>query len=383
MPATKNAPVVMFNEAVLTPELSALIYDDSVEPRFRYELLSNANVSKGFLNCILTGGSLECTYLADIKRKCAFTVGEFGNFELIDFLNDRVKIYYDIWSPYRNAYLSFPLGVYVLAANGKSVNKKLVTRSIQGFDLTQVLKRRKHLTRYIAAIGSDPIALVRGLLDEAGIAHNIEDNPDIVNDLIKAERSYDPGSEFILTINDLLRMINYRSLWMDNNGIATSGPYVPPSDRLVEVGYITDNASIVADGANLDLNLTDVPNIVTVVVSQPDRPVIVGTARNDNPDSPTSTVNAPENVYVSSDNEDVTTQEQATARARNLLAELSQIYETIAFDSAFVPLHGENTILGITYTDLDVSAVFSETEWKISLTPGELMSHSARRLVQV
>ena len=375
---------LIFNEAILTPELSSIIYGSQVKERFRYELLNNANSSKGFLNCVMDGGTLDCNYLADVKRKCAFTIAEVGNFNLINFYTDRVKVYYELFSYSTNTWLSFPLGVYVLSSNGKTVAKKVATRNVEGFDLTQVLKRKKHLSRYIVPVGADPIAYARLLLEDAGIAHNIYDNPDTTNDVLKAERSYDPGSEYIATINDLLSMINYGSLFMDNNGIATSGPYMSPFSRLIDIEYITDNKSLISEGASLDMSVFDVPNIVQVVVSQPDRPAIVGIARNDNPDSPTSTVaTGEERVFVSSDNEDVTTQDQANVKAAKVLAEMSQVYEVITFVSSIVPLHGQNTILGVTHNDLNLSAVFSETEWKIELKAGGTMTHVARRVVQL
>lgn len=378
-----NLPVIQLNTSILTPELSALIYASRVNARFRFELLTNANVSKGYLNCVMDGGSVESNYFADIKRRCSFTVGELGNFFMIDFENDRVKPYYEIFSPYRNSWLAFPLGVYLMSAGNRSANDKLITRSVSGNDLTQILKRKKHRTRYVVPSGSDPIVKVRELLQDAGLDSDIYDNPDQINDLTQAERSYDPGSEYIATINDLLGMINYRSLYFDNNGIAVSQPYVSPQDRIIELGYVTDDASIVGSGASIDLNTDDVPNIVQVVVSQPDRPVLVGTATNTNPDSPFSTVNAPENVYVVSDNEDVTTVDQANAKAFRVLSELNQVYQTIQFDTAIVPLHGENTMLGITHTDLGISDIFSETEWRIPFKVGEMMTHSARRLVSL
>jgi hypothetical protein len=374
-------PVLQLNTSIMTPELSALIKGSSVKARFRFELLTNANVSKGFLDCVLEGGGVENNYLADIKRKCSFIVSEFGNFDLIDFINDRIKPYYEIYSPYRNAWLAFPLGVYMISSGTRNIDRKVVTRSVEGFDLTLLLKKKKHLSRYVVPIGSDPIAIVRSLLNDVGLEHDIVDNQDTINDITAVEMSFDPGGEYISTINELLGTVNYRSLWFDHNGIATSGPYVSPQDRLIELGYVTDDASIIAAGASIDINLTDVPNVVQVVVSQPDRPLIVGTARNANPDSPVSTVNAPENIYVSSDQQNITYELQAQAKAFRILTEMNQIYETIQFSTGVVPLHGDNTMLGITHNDLGISDLFSEVEWKIPFRSGELMTHSARRLV--
>ncbi len=221
-------PVLQLNTSIMTPELSALIKGSSVKARFRFELLTNANVSKGFLDCVLEGGGVENNYLADIKRKCSFIVSEFGNFDLIDFINDRIKPYYEIYSPYRNAWLAFPLGVYMISSGTRNIDRKVVTRSVEGFDLTLLLKKKKHLSRYVVPVGSDPISIVRSLLNDVGLEHDIVDNQDTINDITAVEMSFDPGGEYISTINELLGTVNYRSLWFDHNGIATSGPYVFP-----------------------------------------------------------------------------------------------------------------------------------------------------------
>jgi hypothetical protein len=375
-------PVVTLNSAAYTPEIVALVQASQVTARFRYELLNANGGTKGFLNCVQDGGSIDYNFFSDIKRRCSFGIAEIGNFELIDFLSDRIKVYYEIFSPYRSAWLSFPLGVYVLSSATRTVNNKLTTRNVEGYDQTQILKRKKHLTRFVVPVGSDPIEVVRGLIVDAGLSHDIYDNPDVTNDLVQAERSYDPGSEYIATINNLLGMINYKSLYFDDNGIAVSSPYVAPGDRVVEVGYVTDDSSVIAQGANLTLDISEIPNVVNVVVSQPDRPAIVGIARNDNPESPTSTVSRGEDIVLPvTDNEDVTTLDQANTKAYQVLIDQSQIYEVFEFQTALVPLHGENTMLGITYNDLEVSDIYSETEYRISLSVGDNMTHRARKLV--
>lgn len=382
------ATTTILNSAVYTDELARLIQASAVNSYFEFELLDPTGKSKGMLNCVKVGGSVTSNYLADIKRTCQFAVDEVGNFDLINFVTDRVKPYYNLYNPTTDSYLKFPLGVFVLSSGSRVASRKLVSREVAGYDLTQVLKRKKHLDRYVVPAGSNPVEVVRSLLDDAGLRHSITDLHNLEegddSDLSKEERSYDTGSEYIATINDQLSKVNYKSLSFDNNGVAVSEQYTAPADRAVEFSLRTDSTSIIAEGATLSLDLFNVYNKVLVVVSQPDRPEIIGTAVNENPASPTSTVNTgDERVYVSSDNEDVTSQLQADAKAYRILSELSQVYQTIDFNSAIIPVLGENSVVEITHDDLEVSSVFSIVSWTIPFKAGSQMSISARRVVQV
>jgi hypothetical protein len=372
----------------MTPELDALLKDSSVQTSFRYEVLSKTGLSKGFLDCVAEGGKVTYAYLADIKRTCSFNITEVGNFNIIDFLSDRVKIYCDIYDPYLDIKYAYSLGVFVLTSGSRTANEGVVTREVQGFDLTQVLKNMKHLSVYTVAVDSDPIAIVQSLLTIAAVPHDItpNSNADVSEDtadLVKAERSFDPGSEYLDTINAMLDMVNYGSLYFDENGVARAKPYVAPSDRLADVSYITDDESIIGEGASVSQDISNIPNIVQVVVSQPDRPALIGIARNDNPDSITSTVNVGEKVQSVTDAQDVTTQAQAANKAYSILADASQIFETVEFNTAIVPVHGENSIINITHTDLGISDNYSETNWSITLKAGTYMTHSARKTVTI
>lgn len=368
------------NPAFITPELDQAVRGGMVNTKFRYELLDNTKASKGFLDCVQVGGSVRSSYLSEIKTTCSFSIAEVGNFSQINFLTDRVKIYCDILNYTTNEYMSYPLGVYLMSAGTRTASEGVISREVFGYDQTQILKDAKHLERFTVAVGTNIIDTVRTLLNTYGITHNIADSTEVM----VAERSYDPGTEIIATINDLFSMITYRSLYFDFNGTAVSSNYIASVNRSIETEYITDDTSLIAPGTELNQDLFNVPNQVLVVVSQPDRPVITATATNDNPESPTSTVSRGSTiVQVYSENEDVTTQDQAQAKADRYLTEISQIFETIQFSTPIIPVHGENTIVSIKHTDLDISAVYSEIEWSITLQAGTYMTHTARRTVNV
>lgn len=372
--------VLKLNSAVYTPELDDILKGSFVETTFSYELLDNLGQSKGFLDCVIEGGSVSNQYLAEIKRTCEFSIAETGNFDTINFNTDRVKIYCDIYDYNNDVWLRYPLGVFVMSAGSREANPGIITRNVEGYDLTQQLKRAKHTSTFVVSAGTNIVSTVRSLIESAGLTHYIIDSDETVT----AERSYDAGSELIATINDLLNMINYRSLYFDANGIATSGQYISPADRIASQEYITDDTSLIADGANQTQDTFDVPNAVLVVVSQPDRPVITSYLENNNPLSPTSIINTGDTrVQVYSENEDVTTQAQADAKAVRYLTEISQIFETVEFSTAINPTHTENDIISLTHEDLEISTNYSETSWKISLKAGTTMSHSARRTVSV
>ncbi|MEU1863696.1 hypothetical protein [Streptomyces gardneri] len=86
-----------------------------------------------------------------------------------------------------------------------------------------------------------------------------------------------PGTPKLTIINKLLNAINYETLYFDEYGVAIVRPYVPPASRESEFDYATDQNSVILPDAEQTLDLFDVPNSFTLVVSDPDRPPLTST----------------------------------------------------------------------------------------------------------
>jgi len=369
------------NSAYPSESLYNALYGDSPDRRFRYELYDNTNGFKTELDCVLNGGSVTYAYNSEIRRTCSFTVVETSNFNQINFITDRVKVVCDVYDRDTDTWISCPLGMFVLSSATRKAGVGVITREVSGYDLAQQLKRYKHKENYSTVVGGNVIQAVRDLLTAANLTSNIEDK----GSLFTYTSLFLIGEEYLATINALLGMIGYGSLFFDGNGVACALPYIPPAQRTPELTYQTDETSLIADGAELTLDLFDVPNVIIVTPSSSEASTTIAAAYayNDNPDSPTSRVATGEERVMKYEMEDVTTSDQAQAKANQYLVENSQVYQEVNFSTSIVPVHGENNTIQFTHDELGDSALYTEQNWSIPLQFDGVMTHTIRRTIAI
>jgi hypothetical protein len=131
--------------------------------RFRYELLTSANVKLGDLDNVQSC-TVEQNWLADIKRKARFKVKDTGT---IDYLSNRIKPYVRLLlSPWgANDWVEWPQGVFLLASPLRhSDQATLITRDVEGYDPLQVFADDMISTRYTVSTGANYITTVSTLL---------------------------------------------------------------------------------------------------------------------------------------------------------------------------------------------------------------------------
>ena len=386
VPAMRTAAVVELGDVgtYSRPELEAALHDAQRNVRFRYQLLSKDNESKGFVDCILSGGAVQYNFLADIKRTANLSLGEFGDFDVIDFVSDRIRVHYQVRMP-DGLWSTWSVGTFVFNAPKREIRGSVVKREVRCFDLSYVLQQGKNRFRYKVASGSNVVEKVREIIDShpSTLPHEIADS----DQALESDVSWEPGTSALKIINDLLDAINYRSLYTDGDGVLRSEEYAVPQDRDAEITYdATDpNLSILGDESALTLDLFDVPNRWALTVSQPDRAPLTAIYENNSVDSPTS---IPNRGYVIADirtdaDEQTPTQETLDAKVRRIAHEASQVYEEFEFKTLVNPYHGENSIVEIIYPDAGINHRYSETQWTLPLEAGQYMTHVARRVVNL
>jgi hypothetical protein len=196
-------------------------------------------------------------------------------------------------------------------------------------------------------------------------------------------REWEPGTSVLAIVNDLLGMINYESLSVDEDGFGQVRPYVAPPDRPEEYAYVDDDVSVIVPGMRQHADL-DVANQWVLVVSEPDRAPLVATYTNNDPGSPTSTVRRGGQI-ITDHRVEVEAVNLATlqAKAARLAFEASQVYEITEFSTALMPIHSGNDVYRITYSPLAINARYAEQSWSMELRAGAHMTHRARRVVTV
>ncbi len=343
---------------------------------FRYELLDSANKYVEELDNI-TSCTIEQNWLADIKRTAKFTLAETGR---IDFLSDRIRPLVRTWLPPYGPldYVEHPQGVFLLDSAGRNSNEQgLVTRGVDAYDPLEVLTADKVLTRYTIAAGTAYTAAVTTLLGT--MPKNVAPS---TKTLLTA-KEYDPGTSKLFIINDLLNGINYESLSFDEDGRAIAQAYRDPKTRAEEYVYGSGADGLVIPNVDQELDLFDVPNAWSLVVSDPDRPALVATYTNSDPQSPTSTVRRQRTIVDFRTEEDAPDLVTLQAKVARLAFEASQVFEAIDFSTALMPIHSGNDVYRIVYPSLAVNTKYTEQSWSLTLAPGAAMKHRARRVVTV
>lgn len=166
------------------------------------------------------------------------------------------------------------------------------TRSVQkgegvytGHDLTAVLGRYAFTDTYNIPAGTNYVTAVTDILVLAGITrHAIPPTAQT----LATPRSYALGTTYLEACNDLLSAVGYYHLAATTDGRLTSGPtsdirYVTPYRVLTDADIMSDIETQTTD--------TTVANIVIVVQDNFNAEPLTATRRNDDPDSPSSTVN--------------------------------------------------------------------------------------------
>lgn len=347
------------------------------EVSFRYQLLDMENNSQGYLSRMEQAG-VDHNSLASIKRTAKFRLAE-SELSDIDYLNDRIQPWLRLRMP-DGSWAEWPQGIFLLSSPNREITPTVTTRAIEAYDQTVILKDDKVADRYTVASGTNVIDAVRTILEGVGITRfslvgTTESLPEA--------RDWDPGTEKLAIINDLLDSIGYRSLYFSASGSAVAQPYERPDTRPIGYTYATDRESLTSPEATHELDLFGVPNEWVIGVSEPERTPLRAYYLNDNPDSPTSTVNRGRTITDFRQEQEATSQAALDAKVERLAFEASQVYEAVDFSTALMPHHEDSELIELDYWRVGKKARYVEHTWSMQLKAGTLMKHRIRRVVAI
>jgi hypothetical protein len=343
---------------------------------FRYELLDAGNKFIDHLPNV-ESATVEQNWLADIKRTARFRVREIGG---IDYLSDRFKPYVRLHLPPHGEYdyVEWPQGVFLLESPKRNDDEQnRVTRDVIGYDPLLVYSGDSVTTRYGLAAGVNVISAVNALL--GSVTKVVTPS----TKTLPTAKEWEPGTSKLRIINDLLDILNYDSLSFDVDGRAVVQPYETPSKRGSQYTYATNESGLIVPGVEQELDLFGVPNQWTLIVSDPDREPITATYTNNDPGSPTSVPRRGRTISDPRLEQDAVDLATLQAKAARLAFEASQIYESITFSTAMMPIHSGNDVYRLRYDPLAINALYAEQYWSLDLQHGAKMKHIARRVVSV
>lgn len=275
-------------------------------------------------------------------------------------------------------YVEWPQGVFLPSSPTRKVDAGgAVTREVDAYDQIIVYADDLVSTRYSVAAAANYVTTVTTLLgsvDKLVVASA---------KTLPAAMEWEPGTSKLRIINDLLAAVNYQSLTFDEAGRAVIKPYQAPSERPPEYAYLDDETSVMDPEAESTFDLFSVPNQWVLVVSNPDKPALTSTYTNASPTSLTSTVTRGRTITDFRQEQDAADQATLDAKVARLAFEASQVYESVDFTTAVMPIHGDLDVYNIGYELLVVGGKYSESSWSMPLEAGAQMRHTARRVVTV
>jgi hypothetical protein len=189
-----------------------------------------------------------------------------------------------------------------------------------------------------------------------------------------------------LACNELLREMNYNTLWVDEIGVTRSEPYVPPANREVTHIYDTRKDSIVTPAVTESLDIANSPNVfICTALNLEGEKELTAVVENNAIESPISIVNRNgRRIARHYEISEIASQEALDAFANRLAIESTTAFSHLKFGTALMPTHGSAETLLCIFPDVfPVPLRFHETAWEMPLTSNGIMTHEARRVVRI
>lgn len=336
----------------------------------KYELLNRFNGFKRQLSG--AGGTIDMDSRAEIKKSAQFEIRE-KDLEGVNFLNDRIRPIYVLNG------VEYPLGVFIVASPDRHKNSGGVYRKIDCYDITQILKEDKVLRPYYASEGTQYTRIIPQLIESA----NILDYEIVETDAaIKRSREFEIGTPKLDIINELLKEINYTSLYTDLTGRLRAKPYIMPNYRNAEFIYSTED-NIIKDSGVEHVNTFEIPNIIIGVVSNTDTPPLKSIYKNEDPNSPLSTVTRGRNIVKKLEFSDINDSLTLDALVKRSLYEETSQYSQYSFESLINPKHNVENCLEIKDKTLGIESRYIETSWSMDLSVGGVMRHTCEKVEMI
>lgn len=332
----------------------------------RYEVLRNGGVY----------GTVESEDVPEIQCNTESDLilsikGAFVSDGEYNFLTDRLRPVITLNGA------EYPVGIYVVTTEERSEKNGHRIVGIEGYSILYLAKRKKTETRLHINAGENYITVISNLLASAGI-DSIEAQPTSYTFATDRE-DWDIGTSVLDVVNALLEEISYENAYVDLDGRVILKKYTPPSIENVKHLYTEGKKSVIVPEYVLTDDKYNKANVFRLTCDNPDMDAImVAVAENNSAESPFSTVNIGRVLHNEKVN-NVPSQEALQERANAMRDRSLQTTEEIEFLTAIAPTHTPHDVVALKVGD--ASGIFAETGWRLVMSPGNDMVHTARRII--
>lgn len=347
--------------------------------KFRYEILNQFNQKIGLLNDV-ESADISCDNEALIKKSLKLKYRSNG---CTNFVMQKLRPVVSFLM-YDGNMLDFPQGIYIIGNQDEVESTNSLLVDLEMYDELKVLSNEKTDFRYYIPEGTLYYNAITAILNKFDIvqigttgSHKGNFNIDYLSDALTVEREWNIGMSYLEILEDLLKDINYRDIWTDEQGIFRSKLKQTFDLLPQEYIYADDMYSIQANGVERNSDYFDTPNKWIVTASNPDSLPIVATLINQ------ADINYRNQTITKFETIDYISNQVALNNYIELLAENDKVTETVTFETALVPFHDVEDIYVIQNKNHNINYKYKESSWEMPLEIGAKMKHTAIRKVNI
>lgn len=268
-----------------------------------------------------------------------------------------------------------PLGTFLIQTPSSSFDGKAKTVSMDAYTPLLELKENPPPIGYYISKGSNIMNMAYSLANENMRAPVIQAKSDKV---LYSNFVADTDDKWTTFISDLIYNAKYE-FGLDEMGSVLFLP-IQDTDSLQPIVEFNDgNSSILYADVTTEHDLYGIPNVVEVIYSKDSENYYVRVV-NDDPDSPTSTVNRGREIVYRDTSPEFSaepTNPQIEEYAKNLLKKLSSVEYKIKYSHGYYPLRLGDCVL-LNYARAGIDNVKAKiTSQSISCTPGCKVTETA------
>lgn len=272
--------------------------------------------------------------------------------------------------------VSYPLGVYMITTTPESLSDTGSYMQCEGYDETMILKQAKSTNRLYYDINTSYLSIIEGLLTECGLTNVIADASTAA---ISPAREYEPGKSYLEIINELLTEIDYEPVYADLNGYIHL--HKKQNKQTADISYTDISDFKIIKPVKRTTDIYNLPNVITGVVTSPEKDVRIYTAENTRLDSAISIPKRGYRVVQVVKLGNIADTDTLKEYIDRLMLQAMQTTETIEFSTFAEGQHEYGTMISID-TNL-VSGLYRETAYTIRIDRTARMSHTLERKVYV
>lgn len=318
------------------------------------------------------GGSI--TRNSDTSTKESGKANITGDF---DIGSDLVRIYLDATGMYTGWQESAVLGTFLPSVSSRDVDGPMSSSSVDLDGRLKELDDDDFDGPITIEAGSKPVEEAKKIAEGCGLTVIADDSDYTLSTTWTFGAESDEKGK-LDAVNALLDIAGFASADTDEMGNVLMRRYVDPTERPVAHRFVEGpNARFLAQMDD-ELDTSDVKNVMKAIYSTQDVTVI-GIAEDDDPNSRWSTVTLGRRIVGTERYNDEATQEQANAKAKELLANSQSVIHRVTFEHTYIPNVRITDAVSIDFSTGGVSGDFVTRTQKITLGAGCMFKDEVKR----